>query len=65
MRKKSQIAISSNANRCLTFLKNRGGKARLSELTVGTSILQELVNKGQIKVLNTGMGYCAQLQEKS
>lgn len=61
MRKKSQIAISSNANLCLKFLKNRGGKARLSELTVSRSILQDLVNKGQVRVLNTEMGYFVQL----
>jgi hypothetical protein len=65
MSRKSKKNIANDANRCITFLKYKGGQARLSELSVSLYIIQDLVNKGQIKVKNTGMGYCLELQGQS
>jgi hypothetical protein len=50
---------------CLEFLKNKGGRARLSELTCGRDIIQSLINSKLAKVRNTGAGFYLELEKKS
>ncbi|MCC5639827.1 hypothetical protein LC593_29175 [Nostoc sp. CHAB 5844] len=56
-------ALDNNA--CLLFLKNRGGRAKLSELTFSQTLIQDLITKNIAKVTNTGNGYYLELENKS
>ncbi|MBD2496760.1 hypothetical protein [Nostoc sp. FACHB-280] len=48
--KTSTKKSADNSNACLLFLKNRGGKARLSELTFSQTVIQDLITKEIAKV---------------
>ncbi|RCJ18478.1 hypothetical protein A6770_41340 [Nostoc minutum NIES-26] len=63
--KKSNRISADNSNACLLFLKNRGGRAKLSELTFSRDIIQSLITKNIAKVTNTGIGYYLELEKKS
>lgn len=60
-RKKS--ALDNNA--CLLFLKNRGGRAKLSELNFSQNVIQHLITLDIAKVRNTGNGFYLELESKS
>ncbi|MBD2479823.1 hypothetical protein H6G79_33180 [Anabaena sp. FACHB-83] len=48
--KTSTLKSADNSNACLQFLKNRGGRARLSELTFSQTVIQDLITKDIAKV---------------
>ncbi|MBD2682394.1 MULTISPECIES: hypothetical protein [Nostoc] len=54
-----------NSNACVLFLKNKGGRARLSELTFSQNVIQDLITKDIAKVKNTGAGFYLELENKS
>jgi len=62
---KTSNKISADNNACLLFLKNKGGRARLSELTFGRDVIQALITKDIAKVKNTGTGYYLELEKQS
>jgi len=62
--KTSTKKSADNSNACLLFLKNKGGKARLSELTFSQTVIQDLITKEIAKVKNTGAGYYLELENK-
>ncbi|MBD2492165.1 hypothetical protein [Aulosira sp. FACHB-615] len=63
--KTSTLKSADNSNACLLFLKNRGGKARLSELlSFSQTVIQDLITKDIAKVKNTGAGYYLELEKQ-
>ncbi|MBD2451853.1 hypothetical protein H6G76_32985 [Nostoc sp. FACHB-152] len=56
-------ALDNNA--CLQFLKNRDGRARLSELNFSQTVIQDLITKDIAKVKKTGNGYYLELEQHS
>ncbi|BBD63120.1 hypothetical protein NIES2109_59700 (plasmid) [Nostoc sp. HK-01] len=63
--KTSTFKSADNSNACLLFLKNRGGRARLSELTFSQTVIQDLITRDIAKVKNTGTGYYLELEKQS
>ncbi|RCJ40073.1 hypothetical protein A6770_38415 [Nostoc minutum NIES-26] len=61
----STLQSADNSNACLLFLKNRGGRAKLSELTFSRDVIQSLITKDIAKVKNTGTGFYLELEKQS
>ncbi|MBD2471427.1 hypothetical protein [Nostoc sp. FACHB-145] len=62
--KTSTKKSANNSNACLLFLKNRGGRAKLSELSFSQTVIQDLITKNIAKVKNTGAGYYLELEKQ-
>ncbi|MFN6564233.1 MAG: hypothetical protein RMY28_031190 [Nostoc sp. ChiSLP01] len=62
--KTSSKKSAPNSNACLLFLKNKGGRARLSELTFSQNVIQDLITLDIAKVKNTGAGYYLELENQ-
>jgi hypothetical protein len=65
MKTKTSSKKSADNNACLLFLKNKGGRAKLSELTFSQTMIQDLITKNIAKVTNTGAGYYLELEKQS
>jgi uncharacterized protein YcgL (UPF0745 family) len=61
--KTSTLQSADNKNACLLFLRNRGGRAKLSELTFSRDVIQSLITKDIAKVKNTGNGFYLELEK--
>ncbi|MBU7586199.1 MAG: hypothetical protein KAF91_25595 [Nostoc sp. TH1S01] len=62
--KTSTLKPADNSNACLLFLRNRGGRARLSELSFSQTVIQDLITKDIAKVKNTGNGFYLELEKE-
>ncbi|MCC5640996.1 hypothetical protein LC593_35245 [Nostoc sp. CHAB 5844] len=62
--KTSSKKSADNSNACLLFLKNRGGRAKLSQLNFSRGVIQALITQNIAKVRNTGTGYYLELEKK-
>lgn len=63
MPKKANPVPKDHSQLCLQYLRRCGGSARLSAISFSLCVIQTLVNRKLVKVINTGAGFFVELDE--
>lgn len=62
-RKSTHAVRQDNSFLCLQYLRFCGGSARLSSISYSMSVIQTLLNRGLVKINNTGTGIFVEVVE--
>ncbi|MEA5567806.1 hypothetical protein [Anabaena sp. UHCC 0399] len=54
----------NDTHACLRFLKNMGGRVKLSRLTFSHYVIPSLVSQNFAEIINTGTGFYLEVETK-
>ncbi|MBD2364871.1 hypothetical protein H6G36_27525 [Anabaena minutissima FACHB-250] len=55
----------NDTHACLRFVKNMGGRVKLSRITFSHYVIQSLVSQNLAKIINTGTGFYLEVEAKN